>query len=223
MYTGIIEAVGTLALIEKRGNGAFVKVMTPASFKVKDRVKIGDSVASNGVCLTATTIGDDFFTADVSAETVAMTCFKFYKQGQRLNLELPCTPATHLGGHIVQGHVDGIGEIKDITPLGEAVNIWVKNPPELSRYIALKGSIAVDGASLTVNSVTDDSFRLTLIPHSQMVLAFENWKSGSKVNLEVDVLARYLERLILGQKAQSNAEEKNSALSFETLMQNGFI
>ena len=223
MYTGIIEAVGTLALIEKRGSGAFVKVMTPASFKAKDRVKIGDSVASNGVCLTATTIGDDFFTADVSAETVAMTCFKFYKQGQRLNLELPCTPATHLGGHIVQGHVDGIGEIKDISPLGEAVNIWVSNPPELSRYIALKGSIAVDGASLTVNSVTDDSFRLTLIPHSQTVLAFENWKAGSKVNLEVDVLARYLERLILGQKSQGNAEEKSSALSFETLMQNGFI
>ena len=223
MYTGIIEAVGTLSLIEKRGNGAFVKVMTPASFKAKERVKIGDSVASNGVCLTATTVGDDFFTADVSAETVAMTCFKFYKQGQRLNLELPCTPATHLGGHIVQGHVDGIGEIKDISPLGEAVNIWVSNPPELSRYIALKGSIAVDGASLTVNSVTDDSFRLTLIPHSQTVLAFENWQRGSKVNLEVDVLARYLERLVLGQKSQSNAEEKSSALSFETLMQNGFI
>lgn len=223
MYTGIIEAVGTLASIEKRGNGAFVKVMTPSSFKTPERVKIGDSVASNGVCLTATAVGEDFFTADVSAETVALTCFKFYKQGQRLNLELPCTPATHLGGHIVQGHVDGIGEIWKITALGEAFDIWVKNPPELSRYIALKGSIAVDGASLTVNSVTDDAFRLTIIPHSQSALAFENWKTGSKVNLEVDVLARYLERLISRTVSPQAREKKPDSLTLESLMQNGFI
>ena len=221
MYTGIIEAVGTLSHLEKRGDGAMVRIATPASFAVSSRVKEGDSVAANGVCLTATAIGTDTFTADVSAETMQLTCFKYYKPGSKLNLELPCTPSTHLGGHIVQGHVDGVGEIIDITPLGEAYNIWVKNPQDISRYIALKGSITVDGASLTVNAVKDDSFRLTIIPHSQSVLAFENWQVGNKVNLEVDVLARYLEQLILGSKTKDEAI--TPGVTLESLMQNGFV
>lgn len=220
MYTGIIECTGTLSALNKRGNGFFVKITTPKNFHVTNRVRIGDSVAANGVCLTATTVDEDGFTADVSAETVKLTCFKYYKVGQKLNLELPCTPTTHLGGHIVQGHVDGIGQIVNMEKLDEAINIWIKPSPDLLPYIALKGSITIDGASLTVNGLKDAMFRLTIIPHTMQTLAFSNWVAGSMVNIEVDVIARYLERLIDCKKAEQ--QKKNSTITYQMLVENGF-
>lgn len=218
MYTGIIENTGTLASLEHRGKGAVIKVKTPEEFRVRERVHLGDSVALNGVCVTAITIDPDGFSADLSAETMALTCFQYYRVGQSLNLELPCTPTTHLGGHIVQGHVDGMGEIVSMQQLDEAMDVTVKAPKDLLPYIAHKGSITVDGASLTVNGLRDDQFRLTLIPHTMETLAFENWKAGTKVNLEVDIIARYLERMV---DCKYDAKEKQG-LTYQTLVENGF-
>ena len=219
MYTGMIEAVGTLGHITRKGAGAQVLVLTPPSFAASTRVKVGDSVAANGVCLTATAVQPDGFYADVSAETMALTCFKHYASGELVNLELPCTPTTHLGGHIVQGHVDGIGRVVSVTPLSEALDVWVDAPQMLMRYIAYKGSIAVDGMSLTVNGVETSRFRLTLIPHTQAVTNLCTFRAGREVNLEVDVLARYLERLLsLQQQPDTAQSQKADGLTLADLL-----
>ncbi len=225
MFTGIIEAQGLLAKIEPKGRGAVVKIGVSAGFKLKERVQTGDSIACNGVCLTAAALYDDAFAADASPETMSLTCFKHYRQGQKLNLELACTPSTHLGGHIVQGHVDGIGEIVRIVKSSEAYDVYIKPPFELLKYIAPKGSIAVDGASLTVNELLDDNtFRLTLIPHTASILNFSSWRPGTLVNIEADVLARYLEQLLKHACAQRPPSHGNQGgLSLEALSQNGFL
>ena len=222
MFTGIVESVGTLKSLVKRGKGYEITVETEPEFALQNRVAIGDSIANNGVCLTVTRISGNCFYADVSAETVEHTCFKNYTRGQRLNLELACTPSTHLGGHIMQGHVDGVGSVIRKTALDDAFDIWIKAPKELLRYIAHKGSIAVDGVSLTVNEIVDDTFRLTLIPHTQGVVNFDNFEQGHFVNLEVDVLARYLERLFL-QTAKDKSQESGGGITMGTLLKNGFI
>ncbi len=221
MFTGIVETVGTLKALNKHGKGYEIVVETPASFELTKRVALGDSIANNGVCLTATKLSGNCFYADVSAETVEHTCFANYSRGQKLNLELACTPSTHLGGHIMQGHVDGVGEVIKKTTLDDAFDIWIKTPNDLLRYIAHKGSIAVDGVSLTVNEIVNDTFRLTLIPHTQGVVNFDNFEKGHKVNLEVDVLARYLERLFVSGKEDKNT--KDGGLSMNTLLKNGFF
>ena len=162
----------------------------------------------------------DCFYADVSAETVAHTAFCDYKRGCAVNLELACTPSTHLGGHIVQGHVDGVGTVVKKQTLDEAYDIYIRAPQDILRYIAKKGSIAVNGVSLTVNDIENDVFRLTLIPHTQNTVDFSGFEPGSKVNLEVDVLARYLERLI---EAKSEKKTQSSGISMSTLIKNGFV
>ena len=216
MFTGIVENVGELLELSSRGHGFHIKVKTPEAFAVKDRVKLGDSIACNGVCLTATYISSDGFEADVSSETVACTTFKNYRRGQKLNLELACAPTTHLGGHIVQGHVDGIGLVVERRNIDDAVDLIIKVPNDLLCYIAPKGSIAVDGVSLTVNGIDKDLMRLTLIPHTQEAVNFSYWIEGSEVNLEADVLARYLERLMT---SKSNSQE----LTYKKLLENGFV
>ncbi len=220
MFTGIVESVGSLKSLTKRGNGYEIVVETPESFKITQRVKLGDSIANNGVCLTVTKISGNCFYADVSAETVAHTGFANYARGQKLNLELACTPTTHLGGHIMQGHVDGVGKVIEKNRLDDAIDVWIKAPQELLKYIAHKGSIAVDGISLTVNEINGDVFRLTLIPHTQDAINFTNFEVGSIVNIEVDVLARYLERLLTSKNDESS--KKASGITMETLLKNGF-
>ncbi|MBO5566463.1 MAG: riboflavin synthase [Succinivibrio sp.] len=223
MFTGIVEAVGTLKRLTTHGHGAQIEVGVPDSFRLKERVVIGDSIANNGVCLTATSLSYDSFTADVSKETIENTCFKHYKRGQPINLELACTPSTHLGGHIMQGHVDGIGKVKAVIENTDSNDVWIEAPHELMRYIAHKGSIAVDGISLTVNEIKEDSFRLTMIPHTQESVAAV-FSEGSEVNLEVDVLARYLERLFLSSHEEKLAEKsQNSEITLDKLMENGFF
>lgn len=216
MFTGIIESTGILNSLQSRGRGFHISVETNSSFQLQNRVKLGDSIACNGVCLTATAINNTTFEADVSAETVRCTAFRNYRRGHLLNLELACTPTTHLGGHIVQGHVDGIGTIVAMDSLDDAVDVRVKAPEDMLRYIAPKGSITVDGISLTVNDIQKDIFRLTLIPHTQKEVSFSSFKEGEEVNLEADVLARYLERLI-------NCKSSNNGLTMQSLMENGFF
>ena len=162
MFTGIIEAVGTLAELRRQGDDMAITVHAPG-LDFSD-VKLGDSIATNGVCLTVVALGDKSYTADVSLETLSRTGFAAARVGDRVNLEKALMPTSRLGGHLVSGHVDGVGEVKSVSSSGRAIEYWIKAPGELSRYIAEKGSIAVDGISLTVNAVQGDLFRLTIVP-----------------------------------------------------------
>lgn len=221
MFTGIITAVGSLASIDKRGRGARVRVSAPAAFMRDENVRVGDSIALNGVCTTVTEFGEDWFCVDLSYETLELTCFGGYNRGRALNLEAALRPDTHMGGHIVQGHVDGTGTIASVSKTSEAYDVTVSCPHELMRYIAYKGSITVDGISLTVNDVgDDDTFRLTLIPHTCEVTGFALWRPGEKVNLEADVLARYLEQLLKFKHDAAGGEK--GGLTLDSLIANGF-
>ena len=175
----------------------------------------------NGVCLTVTGLaGGDSFSADVSGETLSLTSLKQLKSGSRVNLEKAMTPSTRMGGHLVSGHVDGLGTVKAMTPDARSVRIDIEAPAELARYIAQKGSITVDGISLTVNSVDGAVFSLNIIPHTQDVTTIQDWKPGTPVNLEVDIIARYLERLLLGERA---AQPGSQGLSMSFLAEHGFL
>jgi riboflavin synthase len=218
MFTGIIQAVGELLAVTPRAGGAGVTIGAPQAFLDSQNVRIGDSVACNGVCLTATSIGSGSFTADMSSETLNVTCFGGYARGTRINLEAACTPSTHLGGHIVQGHVDGIGVVRSRADRPDSTDIVIALPQDLQRYVAMKGSIAVDGVSLTVNGIEGDLMRLTLIPHTMGAAAIANWRPGARVNLEADVMARYLERL---SQFRGGAGEQGG-LTMESLIENGF-
>jgi len=217
MFTGIIEAVGTLTELRRQGEDMALTVHAPG-LDFSD-VKLGDSIATNGVCLTVVALGDQRYTADVSLETLSRTGFAKAKVGDPVNLEKALMPTSRLGGHLVSGHVDGVGEVKSKSSSGRATEYWIKAPGELSRYIAEKGSIAVDGISLTVNAVQGDVFRLTIVPHTAQETTIARWKPGHRVNLEVDQIARYLERLMQG-KAHDSA---SSSLTLEKLAQSGFL
>jgi riboflavin synthase len=217
MFTGIIEAVGTLAELRRQGEDMVLTVYAP-SLDFSD-VKLGDSIATNGVCLTVIGLGDKSYTADVSLETLSCTSFAAVRVGDRVNLEKALMPTSRLGGHLVSGHVDGVGEVKSVSSSGRAIEYWIKAPGELSRYIAEKGSITVDGISLTVNGMQGDLFRLTIVPHTAQETTIASWKPGHKVNLEVDQIARYLERLMMGKGQESSA----STLTMETLAKAGFL
>jgi len=218
MFTGIVEAVGTLIAMEPKGQDVSVRVRS-GKLDLSD-VKLGDSIATNGVCLTVVALPGDGYGADVSGETIKRTGFAHYKVGQALNLERALTPTTRLGGHLVSGHVDGVGELVSVHPLGRAMEYWIQAPDELARYIAEKGSITVDGISLTVNAVDGARFKLTIVPHTTAETTVGDWRPGSRVNLEVDLIARYLERLMLGDKA---AQPASAGITLETLAQHGFL
>lgn len=218
MFTGIVEAVGTLIAMEPKGQDVSVRVRS-GKLDLSD-VKLGDSIATNGVCLTVVALPGDGYVADVSGETIKRTGFAHYKVGQALNLERALTPTTRLGGHLVSGHVDGVGELVSVHPLGRAMEYWIQAPEELARYIAEKGSITVDGISLTVNAVDGARFKLTIVPHTTAETTVGDWRPGSRVNLEVDLIARYLERLMLGERA---AQPASAGITLETLAQHGFL
>ncbi|MCS3454770.1 riboflavin synthase [Aeromonas rivuli] len=220
MFTGIIETMGTLVELRRQGEDVVLTVEAPG-LDFSD-VKLGDSIATNGVCLTVVTLGDKRYSADVSLETLSRSGFAQARVGDRVNLEKALTPSSRLGGHLVSGHVDGVGEVKSKSSSGRAIEYWVKAPAELSRYIAEKGSIAVDGISLTVNAVKGDDFRLTIVPHTAQETTIANWKPGHRVNLEVDQIARYLERLLQG-GAQGRQGAPASNLTLEKLAQSGFL
>ena len=221
MFTGIVQTIGTLESMQSRGEGATLRIGVPKAFGLRQKVALGDSIASNGVCLTVTGLDGDSYTADLSYETLRSSAFAFYKVGQPLNLELACTPSTHLGGHIMQGHVDGVGEIIKVATQAEALDIFIRCPDELLRYMAPKGSIAVDGVSLTINELLGQDLRLTLIPHTQREVNIQVWQVGYKVNLEADVLARYLERLL--QVKSATPDVKDQPLTLKSLLENGFL
>jgi riboflavin synthase len=194
MFTGIIAAVGRVARIERRGTGARI-VIDAGALDLSD-VAIGDSIAVSGVCLTALEPDATTFAADVSAETLARTALGALVEGDDVNLEKSLRLADRLGGHLVSGHVDGVGRVASIDDEGGAQRWTFALPRDLARYVAVKGSIAVDGTSLTVNTVGDETFGVTLIPHTLAVTTFGARTVGDSVNIEVDMMARYAERLL---------------------------
>ncbi|QSX30939.1 riboflavin synthase [Shewanella cyperi] len=216
MFTGIIEAVGTLSRLERMGDDIRLTVNS-GKLDLSD-VRLGDSIATNGVCLTVVQCLKDGYVADVSAETVKLTGFGDYRPGARVNLEKAVTPTTRLGGHLVSGHVDGRATVVSRSNLGKAIEFWLEAPAELARYIAHKGSITVDGVSLTVNEVDGNRFRLTIVPHTASETTLLELSVGDRVNLEVDQIARYLERLM-----QSGKEQGSGGVTMELLARSGFL
>jgi len=193
MFTGIITAVGRIAAVEKRDQDNCLTVEA-GNLDLSD-VSAGDSISVNGVCLTATSIGTESFYADVSRETLACTTFENLSAGDRVNLEKAMRLSDRLDGHLVSGHADGVGRIKDIHEDARSVRYVIEAPGELTRYICKKGSISVDGVSLTVNEVDGCRFHVNIIPHTTNQTIFPEYGFETRVNLEVDIIARYLDRL----------------------------
>ncbi|WP_394127576.1 riboflavin synthase [Vibrio hepatarius] len=216
MFTGIVEAVGTLTAITPKGEDISVTVEV-GKLDMSD-VKLGDSIATNGVCLTVVDFSSTSYTADLSLETLQKTGFTDYQAGDKVNLEKAMLPTTRFGGHIVSGHVDGVGEIAERNMVGRAIEFWVSMPEEIAKYVAEKGSITVDGISLTVNDLRKNAFKLTIVPHTGEETTIADFHVGRKVNLEVDVLARYMERLLTSQREQ----QPESRITMDFLQQNGF-
>lgn len=217
MFTGIIQAVGTVAAVEPKGADVRLRLRT-GKLDLAD-VQLGDSIAVNGVCLTAIELPGDGFWADVSGETLACTNFSDLRVGSEVNLEKALTPSSRLGGHLVSGHVDGVGSVTDRHDDGRSVRFRIKAPDTLAKYIAEKGSICIDGISLTVNAVEGSEFELNIVPHTLQETTMGQFKAGRRVNLEVDVIARYLERLLLGEKAA----QPGGGLTEAFLAEHGFL
>lgn len=217
MFTGIIQAVGEIRNLEERGGD--VRLAVGSGKLDMTGVAIGDSIAVNGVCLTAVAVGPDCFSADVSRETLSLTTLGDLRAGSPVNLEKALTLATPLGGHLVSGHVDGLGRVLERHDDARSVRVRIEAPAGLARYIASKGSIAVDGVSLTVNTVTGREFALNIVPHTLEETIIRHYRAGSPVNLEVDLIARYLERLVLGERA---AEGGSPGITRAFLAEHGF-
>ncbi len=193
MFTGIVQDVGVVRAVTARGGD--VEFVVAVARLPLAATRPGDSIAVNGVCLTATRVGADEFAADVSRETLAVTTLASLAPGARVNLEPALRAGESLGGHLVSGHVDGVAEVLSLTPDARSVRVAFRVPSPLARYVARKGSVAVDGVSLTVNNVDGEVFEVNLVPHTQEVTIAGDWVPGRHVNLEVDQVARYVERL----------------------------
>lgn len=213
MFTGIIEEVGRL---ERIGGGS----IAIACSRVLEDVHLGDSIAVNGVCLTVTSYDSTHFTADVMPETVRRTSLAELKKGSPVNLERALTLAARLGGHIVSGHIDGTGEIVSLVDEGNAILLKIAADARLLRYIVEKGSVALDGISLTVAAVTAKDFTVSLIPHTREVTNLGSKKAGSIINIETDIIGKYVEKMLGGASAQ--AAQAKSNISRDFLLANGF-
>jgi riboflavin synthase len=214
MFTGIIEELGAIRRITTVRNGARLEVS--ARIVTRD-AKQGDSIAINGVCLTVVDRGPDWLAADVSAETLRRTSLNRLRAGTRVNLERPLMPSSRLGGHIVQGHVDGTGKFTDARAEGESWIVRIEFPAGLARYIVEKGSISVDGISLTVAALGEEWFEIAIIPHTWKVTNLSALERDSVVNLEVDVIAKYVERMM-----QAHTKEPERELTIERLSSMGY-
>lgn len=216
MFTGIVEELGTVGALERRGNGARLRI--DCSTVLSD-VFEGASIAVNGVCLTAVDLKPGSFHADIAPETMARTNLGSLSTGRPVNLERPMKPTGRLGGHIVQGHVDGTGEFLGLEPLGDG-NWWlrIRIPDDLDRYLVWKGSVAIDGISLTIASIEDRVIGLTIIPHTYERTTLGGYRPGDRVNLETDILAKYVEKLL----GANRSGELTSTLTVERLTELGY-
>jgi len=215
MFTGIIQAVGKIGQLEAFHNDARIYIHT-ANLGLKT-VELGDSIAVNGVCLTVIELATDGFYADISNESLQKTTLGTLRVGSAVNLEKALTLQTPLGGHLVSGHVDGVGTILKLATDGRSTRLHLRSPDVLLKYIAAKGSICIDGISLTVNTIQQNEFTVNLVPHTLKNTTLDQAITGQQVNLEVDVIARYLERLLLAQ-----TESAPTKLTESFLQQHGF-
>ena len=218
MFTGIIQAIGRVEAVAPRGGDARITLET-GKLDLSGAT-LGDSIAVNGVCLTAVELGSGRMAADVSRESLSLTTLGDLTPGARVNLETALTLARPLGGHLVSGHVDGVGTLLEVREDARSWRLQIHAPGELARYIAAKGSICVDGTSLTVNTVTGAVFTLNIVPHTLSETIIGDYRAGTRVNLEVDLIARYLERLLLGERA---AEHSVGAVTEDLLKRHGFL
>lgn len=212
MFTGIIENLGTVKSIEKKGAFGRITIETGVDM---DIVKLGDSISVNGACLTVTALSKAGFSADLSDETLNVTTLGELKAGDRVNLEFALTVSKPLGGHFVTGHVDGIGSIKKKTPKGASVDLEVAAPSHVLSQIVKKGSVAIDGISLTVADLTDGGFRIAIIPHTLKHTTLSLKPEGSKVNIETDIIGKYVEKFM--------RPEKRKGISEDFLSEHGFF
>ncbi|SFB94444.1 riboflavin synthase [Ruminococcus albus] len=214
MFTGLIEETGTVCEVCRNGNASFIRI---AAEKVLDGTKVGDSIAVNGVCLTVTDHDGKIFRADVMNETLSRSSLGTLKQGSKVDLERAMSAEGRFGGHIVSGHIDGTGTVSSIKQDGIAVRYTISADDKLLRYIVEKGSVTLDGISLTVAAVTDTDFTVSVIPHTaeQTILPYK--KVGDIINIETDIIGKYVEKLL------RPAEPKKSGVTMEQLMKNGFI
>lgn len=216
MFTGIIEATGQIA--RKQPTGGDCRLLIRSEKLDFGDVKLGDSIATNGVCLTVTGLESQAYWADVSNETLRLSTLAELPVGAPVNLEKAMLASSRFGGHIVSGHVDGIGRVESLLNDGRSIRIEVSAPQNLQRYIAHKGSITVDGISLTVNELTAGGFLLNIVPHTAQETVIQHYRPGTLVNLEVDVIARYLEQLLKGGQSEPSASKLDAAF----LAQHGF-
>lgn len=219
MFTGIIEAIGQIKAAQLKQGDLSLRINT-ANLDLSD-VALGDSIATNGVCLTVVELFNDGFAADVSNETLSYSTLKDLKVGDKVNLEKALTLAKRLGGHLVSGHVDGVAEILERKSDARSERIWVRVPQQLAKYIAHKGSVTLDGVSLTVNKVDGFDFELNIVPHTAQETIIQYYQKGTKINLEVDQVARYIERLLLNETVESD-NSSHQGLSWESLVKSGF-
>ena len=217
MFTGIIEGLGTLAAITSAGRGR--RLVIESDFRLDD-VRIGDSIAVNGACLTAVTIAGNRFEVDLSPESLATTTFGEARTGDRLNLERALRLSDRLDGHLVSGHVDGIGILQARERLDNALLIRVSTPPALTHYMIHKGSVALDGVSLTINRCDDNGLDVSIIPHTAKLTTIGFKPVGSKINIETDLIGKYVERFTTSARG---AAEKPSTVDRAFLIKNGFI
>lgn len=222
MFTGIIETTGKLAAIEHIGGDVRLVIDAP-TMDFAD-VHLGDSIASNGICLTVVAVNGTSYAVDVSRETLQKTALKHWRVGDTLNLEKAMLPTTRFGGHIVAGHVDGVGRVHQMSSDARSIYIEIEIPAELMRYTADKGSITTDGISLTTNAIKPEAnlVCLNIIPHTaERTNIARHWRIGASVNIEVDLVSRYLERLLLSQTTPTAT--KQSSITEELLLKSGFI
>ena len=213
MFTGIVEEIGTVKSVQS-------KVITIEASKIFDDLHLGDSVAVNGTCLTVSSFDNKIFNADVTQETLNRTNLGSLKNGSKVNLERAMTLSGRFGGHIVSGHIDGVGSIKSMKKDDNAIILIIEVPKHLMKYIVEKGSVAVDGISLTVASLTDNTFSIAVIPHTLKETVLYYKKEGDKVNIENDVIGKYVERLLTFK--EDNDDSKKSNITMDFLLKNGF-
>lgn len=216
MFTGIIEELGKIAALDRHGEGARIKI---AARVVTKDTNEGDSIAVNGVCLTALDVKSDGFTADVSQETLDKSTLGRLQTGTRVNLERAVTPTTRLGGHIVQGHVDSRGKFVSAAASGDFWTVRVAFPKEIGQYLVYKGSISVEGISLTIAELGADYFEIAVIPKTWELTNLSSLKAGDEVNLEADVIAKYVERILLYGGSRGGGEN----ITMEKLSKLGFV
>ncbi|MEP6923332.1 MAG: riboflavin synthase [Pyrinomonadaceae bacterium] len=216
MFTGIIEELGKVEALEKRGSGARIKV---SATTVTSETNDGDSIAVNGVCLTVLNVQTTSFAADVSSETLQRSTLGGLRVGSIVNLERAVTPSTRLGGHIVQGHVDATGKFLRAEQSGDFWTVRIGFPSEIARYLVFKGSVSVEGISLTIANLADDYFEIAVIPKTWTMTNFHALQNGDAVNLEADITAKYIERILQFRDAESS---KKSTLTLEKLGKLGF-